>query len=154
MPYRTYDGYGTWTVQPDTIYDGYGSWIRNPALPAEYDGYGNFWNKDTDPNWIPPEAPPAPAPVLAPEPEAPAPAPAPVAPPIVAPAAAPAPAAPVVDPNAPLGPAISAGSPIGTGSKLTTTGDKLASTLLAPPSNWDAQGKPKASASGSLSLTK
>jgi len=155
MPYRVYDGYGSWTEQPDTIYDGYGSWIRNPALPPEYDGYGGFWNKETDPNWIAPPAPEASPPVAAPAPE---PAPAPVAPPIVAPAAAApaAPAAPAVDPNAPLGPAISAGSPISSGSKLqTTTGDQLAATLLAPPSNWDAQGKQKASnTQGSLSISK
>ena len=155
MPYRVYDGYGSWTEQPDTIYDGYGSWIRNPALPPEYDGYGGFWNKETDPNWIAPPAPEASPPVAAPAPE---PAPAPVAPPIEAPIVAPAAAAPVTpaaDPNAPLGPAISAGSPISSGSKLqTTTGDKLASSLLTPPSNWDSYGKPKSGASGSLSVTK
>jgi hypothetical protein len=147
MGFKVYDGYGGWRDEPDMIYDGYGGMIRNPALPPSYDGYGTFWTGG-DPDPIPE------APVAAPE----APAPAPVAPPIEAPIVAPAAAAPVtpaVDPNAPLGPAISAGSPIGTGSKITTTGDKLAATLLAPPSNWDAQGKQKASnTQGSLSLTK
>lgn len=155
MPYSVYDGYGSWRIEPDEIYDGYGSMIRNPALPPDYDGYGGFWNRETDPNWIPPEAPPAPAPIAAPEEPAPAPVAPPVEAPIVAPAAA-APVTPAADPNAPLGPAISAGSPISSGSKLqTTTGDKLASTLLAPPSNWDAQGKQKASnTQGSLSISK
>jgi hypothetical protein len=152
MPYRTYDGYGTWTTQPDTIYDGYGSWIRNPALPPDYDGYGNFWNKETDPNWIAPETPAA-APAPAPAPEAPAPAP--VAPPVeapVAPAAA-APVTPAVDPNAPLGDPISAGFPVV--SKLQTTpastGAKLAQTIVSP--DFAAGTKP-ITAGGSLSITK
>jgi hypothetical protein len=153
MPYRTYDGYGTWTTQPDTIYDGYGGWIRNPALPPDYDGYGNFWNKETDPNWIPPEAPAAAPEAPAPE----APAPAPVAPPIDAPIAAPAAAAPVtpaVDPNAPLGAPISAGTPVT--SKLqttpTSTGAKLAQTIVSP--DFAATSQKPVTAGGSISVTK
>jgi len=143
MPYRVYDGYGGNRIEPDEIYGGYGSMIRNPALPPDYDGYGGFWNRELDPNWIPPEEPAAPV-VAAPAPAPEAPAPAPVAPPVAEPAPV-APAAPVVDPRAPLGPAISAGVGIDSGLQPQTTGSRLAQTMLKPNAGNTA---------GSINITK